>query len=290
MSFGAHASRQRVNFPLAIAALATREALRRFEQGLAVIEWPPRGFHVKHADQDSAILLAQLCEEAGVTVTPDQAEQAVTYLLAIIERNHQINLTRIDTLAAGIRLHLLDSLLALPEFAAAPLGSICDIGTGGGFPGVPLSIVTGRSTTLLDSVRKKTAAVNAVLETLGAEGVDIHARAVGERAEIHAATLGARYAVVTARAVAPLASLVELAAPLLMPDGVFVAYKGAPLPDELAAGDVAARIVGMKRLSLRTIVLPRGDEERTVISYIRSGSGKVSLPRRDGLAQHLPLR
>lgn len=245
---------------------------------------------MKHTDQDAATLLAQLCEEAGALVTPDQADQAVTYLLAIIERNHQINLTRISTLDAGIRLHLLDSLLALPEIASSPLGPICDIGTGGGFPGVPLSIVTGRSTTLLDSVRKKTTAVNAVLETLRTDGLDIHALAVGERAEIHAAALGGLYAVVTARAVAPLASLVELAAPLLMPDGVFIAYKGAPLPDEIAAGDVAARIVGMRRLSLRTIVLPRGDEERTIITYLRSGPGKVSLPRRDGLAQHLPLR
>lgn len=245
---------------------------------------------MKRTDQGPTTLLAQLCEEAGVVVTADQAEHAVTYLLAIIERNRQINLTRIDTLDAGIRLHLMDSLLALPEIAAAPIGPICDIGTGGGFPGVPLSIVTGRNTTLLDSVRKKTTAVNAVLETLRAEGLNIHARAVGERAEIHSTAPGARYAVVTARAVAPLSSLVELAAPLLLPNGVFVAYKGAPLPDEIAAGDVAARIVGMKRRSLRTIVLPRGDEERTIITYLRSGPGRVALPRRDGLAQHLPLR
>jgi 16S rRNA (guanine527-N7)-methyltransferase len=94
---------------------------------------------------------------------------------------------------------------------------------------------------------------------------------------------------VIARAVAPLASLVELAAPLLSQNGLFIAMKAKCDEAELAAGRDVATIVGLEERSIRRLVLPDGGETRTIVSYVRTGVSRVTVPRRTGLAQHHPL-
>ena len=89
------------------------------------------------------------------------------HLELIIEANKTTNLTRIDSLEDGMLLHVEDSLSGLPEINAAPEGLYGDLGTGGGFPGIPLAIVTGRATILADSVGKKTRVLDGVIQELG---------------------------------------------------------------------------------------------------------------------------
>jgi len=240
---------------------------------------------VKHLSTRTSEL-ASLCAELGLETTESVLKKLVRYLDAVLEANVTVNLTRITDPDQALRLHLLDSMTALPEVDSSPSGRMCDIGTGAGFPGVPIALVTGRKCVLLDSVRKKgdaTARILAELE-LGAGITVCH-----DRAEQHARTHSGEYAVVTARAVAPLASLVELAAPLLEVGGMLIALKGDPSAEEYSSGLEAAKVVGLSLESRRDFALPGGGEQRCVIAIRRTGHSRVELPRREGLAQHAPL-
>lgn len=242
-------------------------------------------FHVKPAD-DLKIRIIELCASGGVIVREDVAAQILSYLRAILLANRSLNLTRIADDSSAVRLHIVDSLMAIPEVDAAPDGRLLDMGSGGGFPGVPLAVASGRRSVLLDSTEKKMKAVAAALVEcrLGSE-VDV----VTARAEEYALREPGAFAVVTARAVAPLAALVELAAPLLRENGVLIALKGAPDSRERADGSATARVVGLREIGWREFQLPGGAEKRTIVSYRRTGNPKVRLPRRVGLAQHSPL-
>ena len=241
---------------------------------------------MKHVAQEQIELFGRLLRSTGTTVSEREQATLVSYLDAIIESNLSLNLTRISDPEAGVRLHLLDSLMAAPEVLEAPAGPLVDIGTGGGFPGVPLCVACRRHGILLDSVGKKARAVNTVLDGLGlGEAV----QAVHERAEDHARHSGAFYAVVTARAVAELPALVELASPLLVVGGRLVALKGAPDDLELSRGRKAAELVGMREVSVRHEVLSGGTEKRCFVVYERQGAASALLPRKPGEAQRSPL-
>lgn len=239
---------------------------------------------MKHSD--SIVELSELCREAGIEVQSGVLEPLVSYLEAVLRANETVNLTRITDPPEALRLHILDSLCALHEVIEAPLGGMCDIGTGAGFPGVPLAHAAMRQCTLLDSVGKKADVAERILAELGSiQGITVSR----DRAEYHARAHAGSYSVVTARAVAPIASLVELSAPLLSNGGRLVALKGSPTELEIAAGRTAAAVVGLDFKSRRDYVLPGGEEQRCVIVYEKARKSRVPLPRREGLAQHAPL-
>ena len=240
---------------------------------------------MKHSDPH-ADSLAEFCNETGIDVSREVLATMLQYLDAVLVANETTNLTRITDRSQAVRLHLADSLCAIPEVLSAPAGRICDIGTGGGFPGVPIALAAGRECMLLDSVRKKAEIVAGILRELR---LDQLIGVSSDRAEQHARNRREQYAVVTARAVAPLASLVELAAPLMFEGGELVALKGSPDPAELDAGLAAARVAGLTLRSNRDFILPGGDEQRCIIVFRKVKGSKVTLPRREGLAQHSPL-
>jgi 16S rRNA (guanine527-N7)-methyltransferase len=221
----------------------------------------------------------------GVSVTKARRLKCIKYLSGVLHANNALNLTRISDPGNAVRLHLLDSLAALPEVEAAPAGRMLDIGTGGGFPGVPLAIASGRGAVLLDSVAKKATAVEGLLRAVGLPDIEI----VSQRAEVYAREASGEFAVVLARAVAPLPSLLELGAPFLRESGRLVLLKGRPADEEIESGDRVARIVGVRRCGTRAFNIPDSGERRTVLTYERIGCSSVALPRRDGLAQRRPL-
>jgi 16S rRNA (guanine527-N7)-methyltransferase len=243
---------------------------------------------VKHpggADGELVRLLTSLLADIGVPLSAPKAERAIAFLLEVLAANESVNLTRICDPAIAVRLHVLDSLTVTPELNAAPPGRLLDLGTGGGFPGVPLGIASGRDTLLADSVQKKAEAAGRSALAVGVENVSW----VASRAEDLAREVPGQFAAVVARAVAPLPALVELAAPLLIDGGLLIALKGAPESDEIEAGDRVSRIVGLRRTGTREFTLPVGGERRVVLVYERSGDSGVPLPRRTGLAQRRPL-
>lgn len=230
--------------------------------------------------------LTSLADAAGIELTDDQARRMLDHASWVVEQNRTLNLTSITEPDDVVRLHVLDSLLALSETKESSPGPIADLGTGAGFPGVPLAIASGREAVLIDSVAKKSAALQSYLESSGLSPV---IRATPGRAEELSAELEARFTVVTFRAVAPLPSLVELATPLLMPGGRLVALKGALDEDELKQGEAAGKIVGLDLTSVRSSALPEKGETRTLVVFTRCRESTIDLPRRTGRAQKRPL-
>ncbi len=166
------------------------------------------------------------------------------HLRLLLAWNRAINLTAIRTAEAAVPGHVLDSLAAVPLLRAAGVSSLLDIGSGGGYPGIPLAIaLPARRALLVESVGKKARFLATAVDALGLRG---RAAVAATRAETLAADPHhrERWPAVTARAVAPLPELVELAFPLLVPGGILVAWKRSELTSELAAAAIAVEAMG----------------------------------------------
>lgn len=221
--------------------------------------------------------------EMGVSATEPQLRAMERHLRLVAETNMSFNLTAVPE-SEYVPLHVLDSATALPSLAAAPSGAFADLGSGAGFPGIPLAILSGRPVVLVESVKKKAA----FLERVAAE-LRLEATIQGIRAEELALEHRASFAAVTARALSPLPSIVELASPLLHEGGLLICLKGSPDEVELSRGDAAARRCGMERTATAALAVPHVDAQRTVVVYRRSAAPGVALPRRSGMAQRRPL-
>lgn len=219
----------------------------------------------------------------GISCGAEAAAALSTHLGLLEEANASFNLTAIAP-EDSVSMHVLDSAAALPFLNAAPEGEFTDLGSGAGFPGIPLAILSGRSVTLVESVKKKAA----FLERAAA-GLRLKATVRPVRAEELAAERREGYSAVTARALSSLPSLVELASPLLSVGGLLICLKGSPDDEELARGDAAAAICGMVRTETSPVVIPGIDAARTIVVFRRSGKRKLALPRRNGMAQRQPI-
>lgn len=241
---------------------------------------------MKHLSDDSLHQTILMLEQLGVDIEQRAMLDVLRHLDYVIDRNRDLNLTRVDEPADALRLHVVDSLVALPELDRAPEGRLLDLGTGGGFPGMPLALVSKRPTVLLDSVRKKGEAIQRYLLQ---ENLESWISVSTERIETYAHSHRGEFAVVTARAVAELPVLIELAAPLLKQLGCLIALKARPSEEELARAVKVAHLCGMRLDSDREIQLPGGDERRRLIVFSVRETPAVSLPRAVGRAQKRPL-
>jgi 16S rRNA (guanine527-N7)-methyltransferase len=216
----------------------------------------------------------------------DAAERFVSLLLA---GNRRMNLTRVTAPAEVARLHLLDSLAALPLIDSLGPAEALDLGSGGGLPGLPLAMARPETHwTLVDSVRKKAALLAEFSAALGLRNVAVlsdRAEALGRSADHRQ-----RYALVTARACAPLPVLAELALPLLATGGSLLAWKG-PLTDEdeeVRRGRAASGQLGGGRPRLVDPGLPALGGHRFVI-VPKERDTDARFPRRDGEPARRPL-
>lgn len=211
--------------------------------------------------------------DSGYGIDADTGEKFAEYLRFLSEYNRSVNLTAITEEAEIIDKHFVDSLAAaayVPEGA-----SVLDMGSGAGFPGVPLKLVRPdiRLTTL-DSSGKKCAFLRALRTRLGFE-----AEVAESRAEDFGRGAGREaFDTVVSRALAELRVLAELGLPLVRTGGRLIAYKGKPCPEEIAAGDRAAVAAGGGAAT--AIRVPLGKEERTLIIYEKTSSTPPRYPRR----------
>lgn len=183
--------------------------------------------------------------------------------------------------------HIADSLSGLevpPVLGAARLG---DVGAGAGFPGLVLAAaLPGVEVDLIESARRKCL----VAERLASGAGLVNCRAVAERAEEWAGSDGSEaYDVVTARAVASLAVLVEYAAPLLRLGGTLVAWKGERDGAEEEAGATTALLVGLEQREIRRVVPFREARARHLHVYDKVAETPSRFPRRTGVARKRPL-
>ena len=173
------------------------------------------------------------------------SRQALTgHLRLLAAWTGAINLTAIREPVAAVRVLLLDSLTAVPLLRAARIDAFVDLGSGGGFPGLPVAIaLPARRVLLVDSVAKKARFLATASDALGMSG---RVEAFAGRAESLAADRRhrERWPAVTARAVGALAELAELGLPLLAPGGLLVAWKRGEIEAELSAGWAAVAILG----------------------------------------------
>ena len=227
--------------------------------------------------------IATAARGMGLSLDEGQAQALSLHLRAVLETNEVMNLTSIDEESA-VALHILDSLTALSALESAPAGPFADLGAGPGYPGVPLAVVSGRGVALVESVKKKAAFLQRVVDDLRLEAT-VHPI----RAEELAVEMPGCFSAVVARALSALPSIVELASPLLDVGGVLLCMKGSLDEDELSRGDRAGVLCGLHRESVTKVVIPGLKVERAIVTYRKSSPPKVRLPRRSGLAQRQPL-
>lgn len=241
---------------------------------------------IAELDRDSCQdRLQSYCDEFQINLSNEQIGRCLDHLSLVIDANEKMNLTRILDVDDALVLHILDSLLLLKPLEASPEGRFLDMGTGAGFPGIPLAIASGRPGILLDSVGKKVNAVQSFVDALGIEGVN----AVHDRIEHYALSNGESFSCVVARALASLPVLVEYASPYLELGGLFVVTKGRPEEDELTSGYSAAEICGLDLIDSMSTELPHALGHREILIFEKIGRPQIKLPRAVGLAKKSPL-
>ncbi len=232
---------------------------------------------------------------AGIPVSEQQLEQLETYYRMVIEKNKVMNLTAITDREDFIRLHLLDSLAPLVSgdrlkslFLSSGTVRMIDVGTGAGFPGIPLKVVCpGLSVTLLDSLRKRVDFLGDVIRELSLTGITaIHSRAEDAARD---PALRDHFDLAVSRAVANLSALSEYALPFVRPGGSFLSYKSGEIEDELKAAGHAIRVLGGKADPPVRITLPGTDIDRSFVLIQKQKPTPGAYPRKAGTAKRSPL-
>lgn len=224
--------------------------------------------------------------ERGIVLPDGAAEKFLAYGRVLAEYNRQLNLTRITGEQDTTVKHFLDSL-ELARFLAAE-DNLLDVGSGAGFPGIPLKIaLPALKVTLLESQKKKCRFLEEAIRILELENIEV----VNGRAEDLARHPGFRekFAVVTARALAPLPVLLELCIPFVRPGGLFAAYKGPDYESELARASFALKELAAVKKSIHLYELPGGAGERALLFFRRTGPLPDRYPRKAGIPAKRPL-
>ena len=227
----------------------------------------------------------EACEKAGLILNQTQIEQFETYLRLLQEWNEKMNLTSITEATEIWEKHFYDSVMPFKDVKGV---SLCDVGTGAGFPGLPLKIAYPQlNVVLLDSLNKRVKFLNQVIEDLGLTGIEtVHSRAEdGGRNK----DLREHFDVSVSRAVANLATLVEYNLPFVKVGGYFVAYKSGDIDEELVNAKKAVSVLGGTIEEVKKFQLPGTDIDRSLvyIKKVKPTSGKF--PRKAGLPSKEPV-
>ncbi len=240
-----------------------------------------------------AALLRDLTKEYGVTVDETACAKLDRYAELLVEWNEKMNLTAItDPIGITVK-HFADSLTAIPLLPQKQGISLIDVGTGAGFPGIPLAIVRPDiKLTLLDSLNKRLVFLETVCRELDIPVQRIHARAEegGRKPELRE-----KFDVATARAVAALPVLLEYCLPFVRPGGCFLALKGPDSDEEhRAAGKALARLGG-KTEAVHKLLLPKTpregleQQERRIFVFNKTAPTPSAYPRAHAKIAKEPL-
>ena len=229
--------------------------------------------------------LKKEAEELGLSLNETQLEMFDRYAEMLVETNKQFNLTAIKEPGDIVTKHFTDSLTV---FAAAniPGGSkVIDIGTGAGFPGIPMLIYNnGIELTMLDSTGKKLDFVRTAVSALGLNAAVVHARAE----EIGRGELREKFDFAVSRAVASLNVLCEYCLPFVKQGGLFIALKGSKADDELSSSRTAIKTLGGKFVSSKEIQLA-DKQERNLVIIEKAAQTPPKYPRPSAQISKKPL-
>ncbi|MFQ9156101.1 MAG: 16S rRNA (guanine(527)-N(7))-methyltransferase RsmG [Blautia sp.] len=231
-------------------------------------------------------------EQLSITLSGEQKQQFLTYYEYLVEKNKVMNLTAITEYEEVITKHFLDSLAVVktscfkPEKLAGK--RLIDIGTGAGFPGIPLKIAFPElEILLLDSLNKRINFLNEVTEMLGLTKINT----VHGRAEDYAKQKGYResFDFCVSRAVANLSTLSEYCIPFVKQGGCFISYKSGSVDQELIQAEKAVKILGGQREEVVRFSLADTDMDRSFVVIHKAKPTPKKYPRKAGLPSKEPL-
>ncbi len=226
--------------------------------------------------------------DLGVELSDEMLADFDRYAALLRSWNTRMNLVSKASLAKIESRHILDSLTAALALGGAPSGGVIDVGSGAGFPGLPLKIVhPGIELTLVEATQKKAHFLEAAVEALGLAEASV----VAERAERLGQDPAYRegFDVVLARALAPLPVLAELTLPLCRRGGVVVAYKSPGVESEVAEGRRAIKLLGGALPQIVEVSANVTGDPRVLVTIEKRGPTPRKYPRRPGLPAKQPL-
>lgn len=234
-------------------------------------------------------LLKESCDEMGVSLDENQIEQFMQYLSLLLEWNEKMNLTAITEKRDVVLKHFADCLSLVPAVEWNTGMKVIDVGTGAGFPGIPVKIACPEvEMTLLDSLQKRIGFLQEVGTQLGLEGVQyIHSRAEdgGQNAEHRE-----QYDLCVSRAVANLAVLAEFCLPFVKVGGMLAALKGPDAEAELEQAKGALAKLGGKLVKIQDVTIPNTDLSHKLVFIEKTAPTPKQYPRKAGKINKNPLK
>ena len=236
---------------------------------------------------DSIKALEKELMELGITPSSALLDKYVKYMEGLLQANESINLTAITAEDEFIEKHYIDSLAALKLEEMKEAKRIADLGTGGGFPGIPLALACpDKSFTLMDSLAKRLAVIDELAEECDINNVStLHGRAeeIGRMPEHRDS-----YDICISRAVAALPVLAELCLPLVKVGGYFIAYKSKAVNAELQEGEFAIKTLGGQVERLEDVSTE--EEKRFLLVVKKISKTPEKYPRKPGMPTKRPLK
>lgn len=228
-------------------------------------------------------------KELGLNLSEMQHKQLYQYYGLLTEWNKVMNLTGITEYEEVNEKHFLDSLAIVKAVDFSKIKTVIDIGTGAGFPGIPLKIVfPWLRLTLLDSLNKRITFLKTVIQELGLADTE----AIHGRAEDYARQERYRekYDLAVSRAVANLSTLNEYCIPYIRVGGIFVSYKSNDIEKEISDCDVSLKLLGSKLDHIYKFELPKTGISRSLIVVRKIKNTSNKYPRKAGLPAKEPLK
>ena len=237
--------------------------------------------------------LVNICNKINIEISDDQINCFEKYYELLIEKNKVMNLTAITDKEDVIVKHFIDSIALIPYLLDKGINinnklKIIDIGTGAGFPGLPLKIMMPDvKFTLLDSLNKRVSFLNEVIDELKLKDIE----ALHGRAEDYASNNKYRekYDICVSRAVANLSTLSEYCIPFVKEDGFFISYKAGESEEEINNSKNAIKILGGKINKVEEFVLPGTDASRVFVFIRKLELTDKKYPRKAGVPAKKPL-
>lgn len=234
-------------------------------------------------------VLTEKVKELSIVLNDKQIQQFEQYYNILVEWNKVMNLTAITEYEEVVEKHFLDSLTIVYAINMEKNETLIDVGTGAGFPGIPLKIAFPHlKVTLLDSLNKRIKFLNEVIDLLELNDI----KAIHGRAEDYAKQSEYReqYDICVSRAVANLATLSEYCLPYVKMDGLFVPYKSGEIDEELKSSEKAVSILGGKVEEVVKFQLPGTDIGRSFVKIHKIKETKKKYPRKAGMPTKEPLK
>ena len=234
-------------------------------------------------------VLTEKVKELSILLNDKQIQQFEQYYNILVEWNKVMNLTAITEYEEVVEKHFLDSLTIVNAIHVEKIETLIDVGTGAGFPGIPLKIAFPHlKVTLLDSLNKRIKFLNEVIDLLELNDI----KAIHGRAEDYAkqAEFSEQYDICVSREVAYLSTLSEYCLPYVKVDGLFVPYKSGEIDEELKSSEKAVSILGGKVEEVVKFQLPGTDIGRSFVKIHKIKETKKKYPRKAGMPTKEPLK